>query len=403
MSLLDRMKGALRGADKNASLSDDFPLLESSDVSAASVLAETLAESVSEGVMRVDAFGRVAGVNRAACRLFGVEKYPPPAGEIIGQTLLEATHLKILTDVCQMAQRTGATQEADVRRLRSEGVLRARAVPLDAPLGGVLLTLADMTELERLRTIRTEFVANVSHELRTPLASIRATAETLLGGAISDPDYSKRFLETIMREADRLVALSEDLLELSRAEAGRRESSPFDVCALVREVSLRLTSKAERRGVKLRYPPEKGAALIVESDRSQMDQVFFNLIDNALKYTPEGGEVMVSVAEFSDPARVEVTVSDTGIGILSQDLPRIFERFWRADRARRFQSGEGAGNTGGTGLGLSIVKHIIEAHGGTVTAESELGQGSRFVVTLPLSNHSPYREPVAPENVTVTG
>ena len=387
MGLLDRMREALRGAEKSAASGESVGGAE--DASRAALLfAEALAESVSEGVVRVDDAGRVAGVNRAACRLFGGEETPAPA-TFVGLTLLEATHLKSLAELCQRAQRAGMIQEAEVRRLgRAEGVLRARAVPLDEPLGGVLLTLADLTELDRLRTIRTEFVANVSHELRTPLASIRATAETLLDGAIADPDYSKRFLETIIRESDRLVALSEDLLQLSRAEAERREFLDFDIIELVREVTARLTGKAERRGVILNLPPALQNPLLVSADRSQMDQVFFNLIDNAVKYTPPGGSVTILIEEQIHPARVAVSITDTGIGILYQDLPRIFERFWRADRARKFQSGEGAGNMGGTGLGLSIVKHIVEAHKGTVTAESELGQGSRFTVTLPMNSAS---------------
>jgi two-component system phosphate regulon sensor histidine kinase PhoR len=251
---------------------------------------------------------------------------------------------------------------------------------------GVLLFLTDLTELNRLRTVRTEFVANVSHELRTPLASIRATAETLLDGAISDPEYSKRFLETIIREADRLVQLADDLLELSRAESNRRIRERFDLRGLVLEVAARLMGQAERRTIALKLPPLVAPPVWVDADRSELDQVFFNLFDNAIKYTPGGGRVTIGVDVRPAEHRVAVRVADTGIGILSQDLPRIFERFWRADRARRFQSSdEGAGTTGGTGLGLSIVKHIVEAHGGVVTAESELGQGSCFTVLLPLA------------------
>lgn len=386
MGFLDKIRAARRETDGGRSGSGASGASEGEGNS----LAEALAENVSDGVLRVEASGRVAGANRAGCALFGWENYPPPQGEFIGRSLLEATHLKALADLCQAARNDGTVQEADVRRLgRAEGLLRARAVPIDsAPLtgaaGDVLLILTDLTELDRLRTVRTEFVANVSHELRTPLASIRATAETLLTGAINDPEYAGKFLETIMRESDRLVRLSEDLLELSRAEAGRRERERFNLRALVAEVASRLLGQAERRGVALQPPSAEGAPLWVYADRSQMDQVFFNLIDNAVKYTPSGGSVTVELA--ADSARVRVTVADTGIGILSHDLPRIFERFWRADRARKFQSGEGNVGTGGTGLGLSIVKRIIEAHGGTVAAESELGQGSRFTVTLPLSD-----------------
>jgi signal transduction histidine kinase len=152
----------------------------------------------------------------------------------------------------------------------------------------------------------------------------------------------------------------------------------------VQEVCARLLSYAERREVSVQTPAPR-SPLWLSASRHQIDQVLFNLLDNAIKYTPDGGTVTVTLEERTGDRQAAVTVRDTGIGILSQDLPRIFERFWRADRARRFQSGDGGSGTGGTGLGLSIVKHIVEAHGGTVTAESELGQGSAFTVVLPLA------------------
>jgi Signal transduction histidine kinase len=351
------------------------------------------ADAVFDAVLRIDAAGRISGANEAACRLFGVQDYPPPPGELIGQTVLEATHVRALAELCSQvatAARRDVPREIEARLVGpQERVVRARATP--APLeqgGGVLLVLEDQTELIRLRTVRTEFVANVSHELRTPLASIRAMAETLQNGAMADPAAGPRFLETIIREADRLVRLSEDLLELSRAESGRREKTRFDLGELLVDVAARLAAQAERRKVALdvRQPDQGGTPLPIEieADRYEIDQVLFNLLDNALKYTPEGGTVTASCSpKVSDSGAplVRVTVEDTGIGILSQDLPRIFERFWRADRARRFQGGDG--QVGGTGLGLAIVKHIVEAHGGSVHVESELGHGSHFAVTLP--------------------
>jgi two-component system phosphate regulon sensor histidine kinase PhoR len=346
-------------------------------------LALLLAETVSDGVIIVDTAGRVRSANGSACELFGVSAYPPPPGEMVGQTLLEATHLRSLDELCREAQRTGGEKETEVRLVGySRRTVHARAVPLSP--GGALLVLSDQTELLRLRTVRTEFVANVSHELRTPLASIRATAETLLDGAMNDPEYGHRFLKTIIREADRLVRLSEDLLELSRAESKAPERVSFDLRGLITDVAARLMAKAERQKITLTLPPLIDAPVWIEADRGGLDQVFFNLIDNAIKYTPDGGQVTITLAVEPDE-RVTVTVADTGIGILSHDLPRIFERFWRADRARKFQSGEDQNAAaGGTGLGLSIVKHIVEAHGGVVAAESELGEGSRFTVSLPL-------------------
>ena len=339
-----------------------------------------MAEAVPEGVLVVDGEGRIRAANAAACDILG-SACAPDACDLLGQTLLEATHLMAVVDLNDRLRSGGDTgDEIDVRTVGPrERVLRVRGVLL--PGGGdTLLVLEDRTEVERLRTVRTEFVANVSHELRTPLASIRATAETLLDGAAGDPDVAPRFLETILREADRLVRLSEDLLELAQAESTERERTPFDLSALVADVAARLAAQAERGGVSVRVAP--APHVVLAADEHEISQVLFNLLDNAIKYTPSGGTVTVEIRP--DAERVAVSVADTGIGILSEDLPRIFERFWRADRARRFRSGEGTGGTRGTGLGLSIVKHIVEAHGGTVQAESELNRGSRFTITLPL-------------------
>jgi len=381
---------------------------------APSTTAEALFEGAFEAALIVAADGVIARANRAACALLGAQIYPPPLGKIIGQTVLEATHLRSLSLLCARAQETGTIQEAETR-LAGSGERRAiaRAVPA-RETGETVLLLWDTTELSRLRTVRTEFVANVSHELRTPLASIRATAETLLDGALTEPETARRFLRTIIREADRLVSLSADLLELSRAEAAAREKSRFDIARLLSDVAARLASQAERRQVALRA--EVGSEPVwISADRSEADQVLFNLLDNAIKYTPSGGVVTAFIQDailpplpasgdgnnsetappghlrqmIEPPPRpaVAVTITDSGIGMLSQDLPRIFERFWRADRARRFAGAgaeeSGSARSGGTGLGLSIVKHIVEAHGGVVSVESELGQGSRFTVTLP--------------------
>jgi len=350
------------------------------------------ADALFEAVIGVDRNGRIISINVAACDLFGIASYPPPPGEMIGQTLLEATHVRTLADLFEAAIHAREIREADIWLVGGrERQVRVRVTPVLDAQGGAILALADQTELYRLRTVRTDFVANVSHELRTPLASIRAMAETLLDGAMHDPDAGPRFLETIIREADRLVQLSSDLLELSKAETGRSEPTRFDLTQLLSDIGARVAAHAERRGVHLSIQPTAFTGPIpIEADRSQMDQVIFNLLDNAIKYTPRGGNVVADITTHSReqfPGRRDavLVVTDTGIGILSQDLPRIFERFWRADRARRFQNAEGnSSGIGGTGLGLSIVKHIVEAHGGAVSVESELGQGTRFAITLPL-------------------
>lgn len=386
----------LRGGEtKNADQNPDAapaapPLLSDADLTA------RLADGVFDGILLLDRQGRIRHANAVACQLLGVPYPPPVSGDLIGQTLLEATHVRALSELCAEAETPPGPREEIVRLVgqRANRTLHARATRLPPAVGGgVLLALRDETELRHLRTVRTEFVANVTHELRTPLASIRATAETLLDGAASDPQAAERFLNTIIREADRLVSLSADLLELSRAESTERDRTRFDLSALATEVAARLLAKAERRQVALRFDPAPPPPVTVNADRSEIDQVLFNLLDNAVKYTPAGGRVTLTVEPRPAAGEVAVIVADTGIGILSQDLPRIFERFWRADRARRFaggggsaaEGGENSQQTGGTGLGLSIVKHIVEAHKGVVRAESELGQGARFTVTLPLS------------------
>lgn len=368
--LLSRLRHALR--PEAASPQDSSPPDLTAQTAPAQSEAIRLAEGLSEGVLWVDRAGRIGEANAAAGRLLD-----SPGADLAGQTLLEASHLPALAALPERALDTGTMHEIETRTVgQSERLLRVRAFPLPRE-EGALVVLEDRTELTHLRQVRTDFVANVSHELRTPLASIRATAETLLEGAASDPAVAPAFLETIVREADRLVRLSEDLLQLSRVESVHRARTDFDLGELVAETAARLAAFAQKRGVRLSLTPPP--PLSVHADRDEWAQVVFNLLENAIKYSPPSGQVNATLEARDDAAALIVT--DTGIGILSQDLPRIFERFWRADPARRFRSGDQ--EIGGTGLGLSIVKHIVEAHGGTVHAESELGRGSRFTVTLP--------------------
>lgn len=344
-----------------------------------------LGDSVSDPLLIVDPRGQIVHANDAAKQFFG--------SDLVDRPLIAATHQRGLAELIEAARADDAPRSADLRlRVGQDRIATARATPLPKKLGGgAVLVLSDRTELLHLRTVRTEFVANVSHELRTPLSSIRALAETLADGAVSDPDVAPRFLQTIIREVDRLVRLSEDLLLLARAETSERTLVVFDLRDLQAEIVERLAPTAQRRQVRL----DAGVPDVpvwVEADRSELDQVVFNLIDNGIKYTPAGGQVTCRVAIDGDTARF--TVEDTGIGILSEDLPRIFERFWRGDRARKFP-GEGGTATSGTGLGLSIVKHIVEAHGGSIAVESELGRGARFAVCLPLA--APDDPPPAPD------
>jgi two-component system, OmpR family, phosphate regulon sensor histidine kinase PhoR len=341
---------------------------------------EQLALLVPDGILRLNANNKILYANETAVNYLTADGNTK---RVVGRSLLEATHQRSLVELVELARTSKSPQEAEVRLVNGkERFVKARALGLAS--GGAMVLFSDQTELTRLRTVRTEFVINVSHELRTPLASIRAMAETLLDGALHDTEVSEKFLGNIVREVDRLVRLSEDLTFLARAETLPPARERFDLGDLVADMAERLTTYADKRQVRVALP-QVMPALEIEADRSELEQVFFNLLDNAIKYTPSGGSVEVSLDRDKDT--LTVTVADTGIGILKEDLPRIFERFWRADRARRFP-GEAGTATGGTGLGLSIVKHIVEAHGGTIAADSELGKGSRFMVTLPRAKLS---------------
>lgn len=320
-----------------------------------------LLETTEDAVLLADAEGRIRQSNSVAAALFGISG--------VG-TLLAHTLSSELEELYRTAILHRASVEREVTLSRPPRTLYARIAPISPT--EYLLVLRDLTELRRLERVRRDFVANVSHELRTPLTSIKAMAETLLDGALDDGEVAPRFLGTIIRESDRLVRLSADLLDLSRVEALGIDKKLIDLAALAAEVAGRLAPQAEKAEVRLfstiRSP------LMLHADRDEMAQVLVNLLDNAIAYTPRGGTVSLSAAETPDT--VSVTVADTGIGILSHDIPRLFERFYRADKARSRASG-------GTGLGLSIVKHIVENHGGTVGVESEYNKGSVFSFTLP--------------------
>jgi len=249
------------------------------------------------------------------------------------------------------------------------------ALATDQPLGAVAI-LHDVTELRRLEAVRREFVANASHELQTPITAIKAVAEALLGGAKDDPAAAERFLRDLGSQAERLGALVRDLLDLAAIEAGPLplEIGDVSVAEVARGVAAQLESLSGQRrsAVGLDVPED----LLVRADRAALGRILANLLDNALKYTEPGGRAGVRATRRDDT--IAITVWDTGIGIPSRDLPRVFERFYRVDKARSRE-------LGGTGLGLSIVKHLTEALGGEVTAHSQLGKGSEFSVTLPAA------------------
>ncbi|MBI3097666.1 MAG: HAMP domain-containing protein [Planctomycetes bacterium] len=313
--------------------------------------------SLQDGVVALGADGRVEIANQAAGQMLGF------SGEAAGRELWELLREPALASAGRAAQ-TGRPSRGTLER---EGrFLEITAAPVSS--GGGVLVVRDVTEERRYDALRREFVANVSHELRTPLTLIRGCVETLEGGALDDRPKAAEFLALISRHAQRLSALVEDLLELSRLDAGfepRRAPTRLDeLAARVRE-TLAPAAARKRIAVMVVAPP-----LMAEVDADMIERAVANLVDNAIKYTPEGGSVTVTVR-----APGEIEVRDTGVGIPAEDQKRVFERFYRVDKSRSREAG-------GTGLGLAIVKHIAQLHGGEVTVESAPGKGSSFILRL---------------------
>lgn len=337
--------------------------------------------SMVEGVMVLDYKGRILQVNPALERMFGVtraETRGRPSLEVFGHSELNALVSSVL------ATRTGQKDEII---LTPSG----RCLDVEASVAGgeqdneacAVLVFHDITELRRLENIRKDFVANVSHELRTPLTSIKGYVEALLDGGKDDPETSVRFLEIILKQSDRLNLILEDLLQLSKIESGQLQfkKEPLHIGSVIERTIAMIKPLAEKKQHRLRSQVAADLPLI-SGDEERLVQVLANLLDNAIKYTPEGGQITVTARRIS-PSRaeaprtsIELTVTDTGIGIPEQDRPRVFERFYRVDKARSRE-------LGGTGLGLAIVRHIVEGHGGQVWVEGNMPTGSRFVVRLP--------------------
>ena len=335
----------------------------------------TILSGMVEGVVALDAEQRILFANERATQLLGLPWQTP-----VGRRLWEVVRQRPLLDVVQRALDSSEPQREELNwngsNVRSLTVHAARLPGL--PPRGAVLVLHDTTELRRLERLRQEFVANVSHELKTPLSVIKVCVETLLDGAIEDPQHRGQFLEQLDFQSNRLHALILDLLSLARIESGEElfDFQPVPVSDVVEECVERHRPRAEAKGQVLEIvPPDGEEALVVWADEEAVEQILDNLLDNAVKYTPEGGRV--SVRWRREGEQVCLEVADTGIGIPAADLPRIFERFYRVDKARSREMG-------GTGLGLSIVKHLVQAMHGSVRAASRLGQGTTFTVCLPV-------------------
>jgi len=330
-------------------------------------------DSMIEGLIVIDVRGHITLANRAAERLFSFSR------TMIGGTLLEVIRHH---EVASLASRVNAGEEVVEHEVRLESpvvrVLQISAVALrdaaQAPAGAVLV-FHDVTQLRELEGLRQDFVANVSHELRTPLSLIKSAAETLIDGGKDDTVALVRFLEIIDKNANRLTFLIDDLLLLAHLDSGRAEMrlGPVTVSTAVQDAFDDFSTKAASRGVTLtnEVPPR----LVAYADADRVRQVLANLIDNAIKYGAVNGRVDVRARQLTNGA-VEVCVRDDGPGIPPESTARVFERFYRVDKAR-------SRDQGGTGLGLSIVKNVIQAHGGEVRVESTLGAGTQFYFTLP--------------------
>jgi two-component system phosphate regulon sensor histidine kinase PhoR len=338
--------------------------------------------ALQDAVLMVDTQRRVRYLNRAALAFFDVR-----VEDALGAQLLEALPSFDLEAQVQatLLEAQSSTREVSLHAPHARKVLlRVSPVQRGGQVMGAVIIVQDLTELRRLERVRRDFVANASHELRTPVANIRAIAETLLA-APEDATLAARFHPQILTEAQRLSRLVNDLLDLARLEKQSEEQSYalpdiVDLVAVIYQVVNQSKYKALELhvAVECEFAEDCRRDVLVAGNAASLEQVVFNLLDNALDYTPPGGKVTLHVAALAASGKKQfaLTVSDTGVGIPPEDLPRIFERFYRADKVR-------SRSQGGTGLGLAIAKHIVENHGGQITAGSTPGQGTTFTVTLP--------------------
>ena len=330
---------------------------------------EAILSGMAEGVLAVDHELRVTFSNTAFLKVIDFR-----GARSEGRLLLELVRDPDLHALLRSVVTSGDPQKQRFHLSLAHGrTLEIQATPLDMPSGrGAIAILHDITDLERLEQVRKDFVANVSHELRTPLAGIIGYADTLLDGALDDQQHNRQFVEIIRTSAVRLNSIAGDLLILSELESGTDPSEPevISIRGVLDGALATLAGEARQRDVRL--IGDQIEDTFVAGSRLRLEQALLNLVANAIKFNRPGGEVRVRAAQTSD-GDVEITIADTGVGIPSEDLPRIFERFYRVDKARSRQ-------VGGTGLGLSIVKHVVERMNGTIKVESQLGRGTTFAL-----------------------
>nr|WP_285855801.1 ATP-binding protein [Paenibacillus camelliae] len=337
---------------------------------------QSVLSNMINGIVMMDASGSILIMNERAEQILGIS-----AAKLIGRHYREMKQQFELSQLIIEGFETKSHIHEEITfYYPEERLLELNIVPIyqgsSSDLGGVLLVLQDVSAIRRLERMRSEFVANVSHELKTPIAAVKGFAETLLGGAVKDEETTKAFLGIIYDESERLNRLIGDILELSKIESRRAPLilSPVDIKQFMTNTIAILEVSADQKQIEVNlYSPEE---LYMEGDEDRLRQIFVNLLSNAISYTPEGGKIFVNIS-LTEQEKVQITIKDTGIGIPEKDLPRIFERFYRVDKAR-------SRGSGGTGLGLSIVKHLVEMHKGTITVESAVGEGTTFTLELPL-------------------
>lgn len=347
-------------------LNNQIAALKTEQGKMAAVLSE-----MSDGVLIVDEQGKVQLINPAAEEMFNVHQ-----AQALHQSMAVTLRHHQLIELWQRCKDSKQTQYATLELATGKQFFQGVATPLEQALpGNTLLLFQDLTRMRRLETVRQDFISNISHELRTPLASLKALTETLQESALEDPPAARRFLSQMEIEVDSLSMMVSELLELSRIESGR---VPLKLIAaapqeMIQQAVERLNLQAHRAALEIDVDVQPGCPKVL-ADPSRLQQVLVNLLHNAVKYTPQGGKITVSAQPQGET--ILFSVQDNGTGISEADLPRIFERFFKSDRAR---SGSG------TGLGLAISKHLVEAHGGKIWAKSVEGQGSTFYFTLPVA------------------
>ncbi len=321
-------------------------------------------DQMTDAVLIASAEARIQFANPAAEKLFGTG--------LVDRSVTEVLRNHQLIQAWQRSQELDEMQVETAEHTGRGHFLQLVVIPDQHAPGGSLLVLQNLTRIRYLETIRRDFISNLSHELRTPLASLKALTETLQDGALSDPEVAPRFLGRIVTEVDALIQMAQELLDLSRIELGKVELTrkPIAPQKLLTSAADRMRMQAERAGLFLEVECNPDLP-DVHADAPRIEQVLVNLIHNAVKFTPPGGDVVL-IAEAVE-SEVRFAVRDSGGGIPEEDVPRIFERFYRVDKAR---------TGGGTGLGLSISKHLVESHGGKIWAESREGKGSTFYFTL---------------------